>query len=76
MDMLDLTQRQVFYALDTPTTPKKSTGKPLILDAEQRAHLVKFICRLKKNRHMSYKELAEEFRIGRPGIKQLRVLLI
>jgi hypothetical protein len=34
MEMLRLTQRQVLYALDTPATPKKSTGKPPILNAE------------------------------------------
>jgi hypothetical protein len=49
MNMLDLTQRQVLYALETPATPKKSTGKPPILDAEQRAQLIEFICRSKKN---------------------------
>jgi hypothetical protein len=61
MYKLDLTQRQVLYALDTPPTLKKSSGRPPILDAEQRQQLIDFVCASRKNRRMSYKELAKEF---------------
>jgi hypothetical protein len=36
MTELQLTRRQVFYALDNPPSPKKKTGKPPALDADQR----------------------------------------
>jgi transposase len=72
MKMLDLTQRQVLYALETPATPKKSTGKPLILNTEQRAQLVEFICQSKKNRQISYKELAKEFSYWDAGHKAIK----
>ena len=59
--MLNLSRRQVLYALDTPPTPKKSTGRPPILNTEQCKHLVDFVCASKKNRRISYKDLTKEF---------------
>lgn len=75
MQMLDLTRRQVTYALDTPPTLKKLTGRPPILNAEQRAHLVKFVCESKKNRRMSYRELAVEFSYWDAGHKAIKAAL-
>jgi hypothetical protein len=72
MEMLRLIRRQVLYALETPVTPKKPTGRPPVLDAEQRQHLVDFVCASRKNRRMSYQQLAHEFRyweVGHKGIK-------
>src|SRR5271163_1232791 len=43
MQMLNLTRRQVLYALDTPATPEKKTGRPPILDEEQRQYLIEFV---------------------------------
>jgi hypothetical protein len=61
MVMLKLSQRQVLYALKTPPTLKKASGRPLILNPEQRQHPVDFVYALRKNRQMTYKELAKEF---------------
>ena len=72
MEMLKLSRRQVLYALDTPATPKKASGRPPILDAEQRQHLIEFVYTSRKNRRMSYKELAKEFEfwdVGHIAIK-------
>lgn len=57
-----LTDRQVRYALKTPATPKKSTGRPPILGPDERAILVDFICQSKAARRMTYVELAREFK--------------
>ena len=65
--MLKLSRRQVLYTLDTPATPKKASGRPPILDAKQRQHLVDFVCASRKNRRMSYKELVKEFEFGDIG---------
>ena len=65
--MLNLSRRQVLYALDTPPTPKKSTGRPPILNTEQRKHLIDFVCASKKNRRMSYKDLTKEFEYWNAG---------
>ncbi len=60
--MLDLDVRQVRTALDAePPTRKKSSGRPPKLNGEQRQILVKFVCRDRKTRRMSFKELAFEF---------------
>ncbi len=75
MKMLRLTSRQVHYALDTPATPKKSTGRPPVLNTDQRAHLVAFICESKKNRRMNYKELAKEFWYWDAGHKAIKTAL-
>jgi transposase len=54
--------RQVRYALDNEApTPKKKSGRPPLLDAEQRQQLVDFVCSSRKTRRMTYKELAKEF---------------
>ena len=59
--MLNLNTRQVLKALEELATPKKSTSRPPTLDIEQRQQLVDFVCASKKNRRMTYKELADEF---------------
>jgi hypothetical protein len=61
MKITHLTQRQVLYALDTPPTPKKRSGRPDSISPEQRVMLVRFVCKSRKNRRMSYKQLAKEF---------------
>jgi len=54
--------RQVRYALDNEAlTPKKKSGRPPLLDAEQRQQLVDYVCSSRKTRRMTYKELAKEF---------------
>jgi hypothetical protein len=70
--MLNLNTRQVLKALEEPATPKKSTGRPPTLGIKQCQQLVDFVCASKKNRRMTYKELADEFfnwDIGAKGIK-------
>ena len=59
--MLDLSKDQVRKALDSPDTPKKSTRRPSILDANQRQQLLDFTCSSKEARLMTYEELAHEF---------------
>ena len=59
--MLKLTERQVRYALATPATPKKPTGRPPVLGPNERQILVDFVCSSKAARRMDYKALASEF---------------
>lgn len=75
MDMLDLTQRQVLFALDTPPTPKKPTGHPPALNAEQRQQLVDYVCASRENRRMNYEELAKEFCYWQVGWKAIKAAL-
>ena len=76
MAMLELTRRQVLYALDTPPTPQhKKAGRPPILNAEQRQHLVDFVYASKKNRRMNYQELAKEFWYWDAGYKAIKAAL-
>jgi hypothetical protein len=75
MKQLHLTRRQVLFALDRPPTPKKSTGRPPTVSPEQRQSLVTFVCASKKNRRMSYKQLAKEFDFWDVGHKAIKAAL-
>jgi hypothetical protein len=59
--MLNLTARQVRYALDTLATPKKCTGPPSVLGPDKWQMLVDFVVSSKKVQRMDYKDLANEF---------------
>ena len=60
--MLDLHVKQVQYALNIKApTPKKSTGRPLVLNPEQRQQLVDFVVSSQRTRQITYKALTEEF---------------
>jgi hypothetical protein len=62
VEKVGINVRQVRYALDNEApTPKKKSGRPPLLNSEQRQQLVDFVCSSKKTRRMTYKELAEEF---------------
>jgi hypothetical protein len=72
---LGLIKRQVRYALKTPATPKKASGRTLKLDPEQRQILVDYVCSSKKTRRMSYKELAGNFFHWDVGHKVIKAAL-
>ena len=56
--------RQIEYALKQPATPKKSTGRPPLLSHAQVEELIEFVYASKKNRRMSYKQLALALNFG------------
>ena len=58
-----ISKKQVRHALDhAPPTPQKRSGRPPILDAEQRQQqLVDYVCQNKENRRKTWHELAHEF---------------
>ncbi|XMA19899.1 hypothetical protein WAI453_012690 [Rhynchosporium graminicola] len=70
-----LSTKQILRALDTPATPKKSSGRPPALNADQREHLVWFICHSRRNRRLNYHELAQEFSFWNIGHKAIRTAL-
>jgi transposase len=45
-----LTRRQVQYAVKHPATPRKRSGRPLKMTAEELEYLIDWICSLKANR--------------------------
>ena len=57
-----LSRQQIQRVLDTPTTPKKPSGRPPVLGPNERAILIDFVCQSKRHRRMTYVELAKEFK--------------
>lgn len=56
------TERQIHYALDHPDIPdNKNKGRNPKINNQMRQQFVGFVCASKKNRRMSYEELAKEF---------------
>ena len=57
-----LSRQQIQRVLDTPITPKKPSGRPLVLGPNERAILIDFVCQSKRHRRMTYVELVKEFK--------------
>ena len=59
---LSCTERQVknVYTRSYPT-PKKHTGRPLVLSTDQQNELVQYICQLRFTRRLSYLQLSLRF---------------
>jgi hypothetical protein len=71
--ILNITAKRVAYALNNKApTPKKQTGRPSKLNAEQRQQLVNYVYSSRKTRRITFKELAQEFNyweVGEEAIK-------
>ena len=54
---LDLSYRQVRYAAINPVTPRKRSGRPPLLTAEEIDYLIEFVCSSAKNRRLPWSAL-------------------
>ena len=72
---LNLTPRQVRYAIQHPPTPKKRTGRPQKATSQEVEYLIQWICASKENRRCRWEDLSVAAGLPHLGYYAIRYAL-